>query len=43
MNFRIVNDIRNYILMEIQDLQAVDQKAVIQNLLDDFQKMVEHL
>lgn len=43
MNLRIVYDIRNYILMEIQDLHAVDQKEVIQNLLEDFQKMVECL
>lgn len=43
MNNHIVNNIRNAILVEIQDLEPADQKEVISSLLEDFIELERHL
>lgn len=43
MNTRIANDLRNVILVEIQDLTPSDQKEVINTLVEDFQKLSKYL
>lgn len=43
MNIKIVNSIRNAILLKIQDLKPADQKEIINLLLEDFKELARYL
>lgn len=43
MNSRKINELRDYVLKEIQDLHPADQKEILEELADDFKIMTEDI
>lgn len=43
MNSRKINELRDHVLKEIQDLHPADQKEILEELADDFKIMTEDM
>ena len=43
MNSKKINELRDYVLSQIQDMHPADQKDILEELADDFKIMTEDM
>ena len=43
MNSKKINELRDYVLQQIQDMHPQDQKDILEELADDFKIMIEDM